>query len=121
MQAIPAAPPLKAAQQSGQTPGLPLSPTPRKRRWRTIPWKARNGPQRFAEGTILFAGPETGAISIDPHLEGPHQIFIGLPTSLEYANPNAIRIKLDNDPCYAPLALAMAPPGTEFRIAASAP
>ncbi len=122
MQAFPAGPPLKPSGRSSGDPGagLPgvfidlaraqpsdsLSPAPRKGHWRTIPWKARNGSQHAA-GTILYAGPETNApaFTIDPQLKGPHEIFIGLPTSLVYENPNALRIKFDNDPCYVPLGL----------------
>jgi hypothetical protein len=84
-----------------------LSATPGKGHWRAIPFQVRNGAAEKLRGTVLIAGPETGAptLTIDPKLEGPYEVFVGLPNSLVYANRNAIRIKLDNDPCFVPLAV----------------
>jgi hypothetical protein len=88
-------------------PGTALSTIPKKGHWRKITWSARKADGNLLKGTLLCIGPETNApaLTIDPQLEGPHEIFIGLPTSIVYANHNEIRIKLDNDPCYAPLAV----------------
>ncbi len=121
LQALPAAPLRMAAaaaaagaslegtfvDPSAAKPQSALSTEPRKGHWRKIGWKAQGGAGRTLSGTILCIGPETNApaITIDPGVRGPHEIFIGLPTSILYENPNAIRIKLDNDPCYAPLAV----------------
>jgi len=93
-------------------PSEALSPEPRKGHWRTIPFVARNGSAQKLGGTVLVAGPETKAptLTIDPKLEGPHEIFVGLPNSIVYANRNAIRIKLDNDPCFVPLAIDLGAP-----------
>src|SRR5579885_1086421 len=120
LQALPAAPLRMAAaaaaagaslegtfvDPSAAKPQSALSTEPRKGHWRKIGWKAQGGAGRTLSGTILCIGPETNApaITIDPGVRGPHEIFIGLPTSILYENPNAIRIKLDNDPCYVRLA-----------------
>ena len=51
---------------------------------------------------MLFSGPETHPpiITVDPQLRGPHELFIGLPTSIVYENANTLRLKLDDDPCF---------------------
>jgi hypothetical protein len=81
-------------------PAEALSPVPRRGRWRTVPWKARDGEQR-REGTMLIVGSETGApeITIDPQLEGPHDVYVGL-CQFGFEGPSRVRVKLDNDPCY---------------------
>jgi hypothetical protein len=122
MQAFPAGPIRRAvAAPSAAVPSLEgnfvdlaaaqpqstLTTIPKKGYWRKITWTARAGTGQSLSGTILSVGPETNAppITIDQGLRGPHEVFVGLPTSILYENPNAIRIKLDNDPCYVPLAV----------------
>ena len=86
---------------AGAQPAAALSPTPGRNQWQAAGWKAQNG-DRVAKGTMLLVSPEASPpeLVIDPQLKGPHEIFVGLPSPAAYDEPNPIRIKLDNDPCY---------------------
>jgi hypothetical protein len=81
-------------------PAEALSKVPRRGHWRAVPWKARYQ-ERAVEGTMLMVGPASTApeVVIDPQLAGPHELFVGLPTSFGLTS-NPVKIKLDNDPCY---------------------
>jgi len=69
--------------------------------WRKTPYRLSNG-EEFLTGTMLIIGPESSPpeIVVDPGLEGPHEIYIGIHTQGAHDGPRPIRIKLDDDPCY---------------------
>ena len=102
-------------------PSDALSDRPRRGQWQTVKWKAQNG-DGAAGGTMLLVGPENHPpeLVIDPELKGPHEIFVGLPSPAAYDDPNPIRIRLDNDPCYRLMVnekSGVTPPSREVRSA----
>jgi hypothetical protein len=83
---------------AGARPADAFGPEPRKGKWRRIPWKGRDG-DRLLQGTMLIAGPETGAppIAIDLGLRGPHALYAGL-APYGAMGASSMRIRMDGDP-----------------------
>jgi hypothetical protein len=79
-------------------PSESLSPAPRKGRWRTLPYETE-----LLSGTMLAAGPDTGAPEVTYPLDasGPHAISVGLLG--DHRGIVVVRLRLTGDQTFSVL------------------